>query len=115
VEDAVTAPYIRMISFAACGVTMAARCKEKHAEAIDRLYEVAGQRPKPEKASLRLRLIDEAGKGWLRFPPPPIHAHQRPRLVDDDPDVGLGVCRKRNQEPDRRAVANMEQPRAIRK
>lgn len=36
-EDAVTAPYIRMISFAACGVTMAARCKEKHAEAIDRV------------------------------------------------------------------------------
>jgi hypothetical protein len=47
--------------------------REKHADAIDRMYEVAGLNLKTateaEKASLRLRLIDEARKGGMRFPP----------------------------------------------
>jgi hypothetical protein len=46
--------------------------EEKHAEAIDRMYEVAGLNLKTateaEKASLRLRLIDEARKRGMRFP-----------------------------------------------
>ena len=46
--------------------------QEKHADAIDRMYEVAGLNLKTateaEKASLRLRLIDEARKGGMRFP-----------------------------------------------
>jgi hypothetical protein len=45
---------------------------EKHADAIDRMYEVAGLNlktaPEAEKASLRLRLMDEARKGGMRFP-----------------------------------------------
>jgi hypothetical protein len=46
--------------------------QEKHADAIDRMYEVAGLNLKTateaEKTSLRLRLIDEARKGGMRFP-----------------------------------------------
>jgi hypothetical protein len=46
--------------------------QEKHADAIHRMYEVAGLNLKTateaEKASLRLRLIDEARKGGMRFP-----------------------------------------------
>jgi hypothetical protein len=46
--------------------------QEKHANAIDRMYEVAGLNLKTtteaEKALLRLRLIDEARKGGMRFP-----------------------------------------------
>jgi hypothetical protein len=46
--------------------------QEKHADAIDRMYEVAGLNLKTateaEKASLRLRLIGEARKGGMRFP-----------------------------------------------
>jgi hypothetical protein len=46
--------------------------EEKHASAIDRMYQVAGLNLKTateaEKASLRLRLIDEARKGGMRFP-----------------------------------------------
>jgi hypothetical protein len=46
--------------------------QEKHANAIDRMYEVAGLNVKTateaEKASLRLRLIADARKGGMRFP-----------------------------------------------
>jgi hypothetical protein len=46
--------------------------QEKHADAIDRMYVVAGLNPKAateaQKASLRLRLIDQARKGGMRFP-----------------------------------------------
>jgi len=46
--------------------------QEKHADAVDRMYEAAGLTLKTvseaEKASLRLRLIDEARKGGMRFP-----------------------------------------------
>ena len=46
--------------------------QEKHANAVDRMYEAAGLNLKTatevEKASLRLRLIDEARKGGMRFP-----------------------------------------------
>jgi hypothetical protein len=60
-----------MISFAACGVMMAAHCN-KRADAIDRMYEMAGLELKTdteaEKASLRLLLIDEARKAGMRFP-----------------------------------------------
>jgi hypothetical protein len=46
--------------------------QERHAEAVDRMYEAAGLNLKTaseaEKASLRLRLIDEARKGGMRFP-----------------------------------------------
>jgi hypothetical protein len=46
--------------------------QEKHADAIDRMYEVAGLNLKTatevEKASLRLRLVAEARKGGMRFP-----------------------------------------------
>jgi hypothetical protein len=46
--------------------------RENHADAVDRMYEVAGLKPKTatetEKASLLLRLIDEARKGGMRFP-----------------------------------------------
>ena len=46
--------------------------QEKHADAIDRMYEVAGLNLKTateaEKASLRLHLIDEPRKGGMRFP-----------------------------------------------
>jgi hypothetical protein len=45
---------------------------ERHADAIDRMYEVAGLNLKTateaEKASLRLHLIDKARKGGMRFP-----------------------------------------------
>ena len=46
--------------------------QEKHADAIHRMYEAAGMNPQTategEKASLRLRLIDEARRGGMRFP-----------------------------------------------
>jgi hypothetical protein len=46
--------------------------QEKHADAIHRMYEVAGLNLKlateAEKASLRLRLVAEARKGGMRFP-----------------------------------------------
>jgi hypothetical protein len=46
--------------------------QEKHTDAVDRMYEAAGLNLKTateaEKASLRLRLIDEARKGGMRFP-----------------------------------------------
>ncbi len=46
--------------------------QEKHADAIHRMYEVAGLNLKTateaEKTSLRLRLIAEARKGGMRFP-----------------------------------------------
>jgi hypothetical protein len=46
--------------------------QEKHADAINRMYGAAGLNLKTateaEKASLRLRLIDEARKGGMRFP-----------------------------------------------
>jgi hypothetical protein len=44
----------------------------KHADAIHRMYEAAGVNLKTatedEKASLRMRLMDEARKGGMRFP-----------------------------------------------
>jgi len=46
--------------------------QEKQANAIHRMYEVAGLNLKTateaEKASLRLRLVAEARKGGMRFP-----------------------------------------------
>jgi hypothetical protein len=46
--------------------------QEKHADAIDRMYAVAGLNLKTateaEKALLRLHLIAEARKGGMRFP-----------------------------------------------
>jgi hypothetical protein len=46
--------------------------QEKHADAIHRMYEAAGvdltTATEAEKASLRLRLMDEARKGGMRFP-----------------------------------------------
>jgi hypothetical protein len=46
--------------------------QEKHADAIHRMYEVAGVDPKTatdsEKAALRMRLMNEARKGGMRFP-----------------------------------------------
>jgi hypothetical protein len=46
--------------------------REKHADAIARMYEVAGLNPKTateaETASLRLRLMAEARKSGMRFP-----------------------------------------------
>jgi hypothetical protein len=46
--------------------------EERHADAIHRMYEAAGVNPKTaaeaEKASLRLRLMDEARKGGMRLP-----------------------------------------------
>jgi biotin carboxylase len=46
--------------------------RERHADAIHRMYEVAGLNLKTateaEKASLRLRLINEARKRGMRFP-----------------------------------------------
>ena len=46
--------------------------QEKHADAIHRMYEVAGLNLKTateaEKASLRLRLVAEARMGGMRFP-----------------------------------------------
>jgi hypothetical protein len=46
--------------------------QEKHADAIHRMYEVAGLNLKTateaEKASLRQRVIDEAKKGGMRLP-----------------------------------------------
>jgi len=46
--------------------------QEKHADAIHRMYEAAGVNLKTatevEKASLRMRLMDEARKGGMRFP-----------------------------------------------
>ena len=46
--------------------------QEKHADAIHRMYEAAGVNLKTatedEKASLRMRLVDEARKGGMRFP-----------------------------------------------
>ena len=46
--------------------------QQKHADAIHRMYDVAGLNLKTateaEKASLRLRLIADARKGGMRFP-----------------------------------------------
>jgi pyrroloquinoline quinone (PQQ) biosynthesis protein C len=46
--------------------------QEKHADVVHRMYEAAGINLKTatenEKASLRMRLIDEARKGGMRFP-----------------------------------------------
>jgi hypothetical protein len=46
--------------------------QEKHADAIHRMYEVAGLNlntaTEAEKTSLRLRLVAEARKGGMRFP-----------------------------------------------
>jgi hypothetical protein len=46
--------------------------QERHADAIHRMYEAAGVNPmtatEGEKASLRMRLMDEARKGGMRFP-----------------------------------------------
>jgi trehalose/maltose hydrolase-like predicted phosphorylase len=46
--------------------------QEKHTDAIHRMYEVAGVNLKTatesEKAALRIRLMDEARKGGMRFP-----------------------------------------------
>jgi hypothetical protein len=46
--------------------------QEKHADAMDRMYELAGLNLKiateAEKASLRLRLMAEARKDGMRFP-----------------------------------------------
>jgi hypothetical protein len=46
--------------------------EERHADAIHRMYEAAGVNPRTaaeaEKASLRLRLMDEARKGGMRLP-----------------------------------------------
>ena len=46
--------------------------QEKHVDAIHRMYEAAGVNLKTateaEKTSLRLRLMDEARKGGMRFP-----------------------------------------------
>jgi hypothetical protein len=46
--------------------------QEKHADAVDRMYQAAGLNLKTategEKASLRIRLMDEARKGGMRFP-----------------------------------------------
>jgi hypothetical protein len=46
--------------------------QEKHADAIHRLYEAGGVNLRTasegEKASLRMRLMDEARKGGMRFP-----------------------------------------------
>jgi len=46
--------------------------QEKHADAIHRMYEAAGVNLKTategEKTSLRMRLVDEARKGGMRFP-----------------------------------------------
>ena len=46
--------------------------QEKHADALHRMYEAAGVNPNTaterEKASLRMRLMDEARKGGMRFP-----------------------------------------------
>jgi len=46
--------------------------QEKHADAIHRMYEAAGVNLKTAsegaKASLRMRLIDEARRGGMRFP-----------------------------------------------
>lgn len=49
-----------------------AALQERHADAIHRMYEAAGVNLKTatesEKAALRMRLIDEARKGGMRFP-----------------------------------------------
>jgi hypothetical protein len=46
--------------------------QERHADAIHRMYEAAGVNLRTategQKASLRLRLMDEARKGGMRFP-----------------------------------------------
>ncbi len=46
--------------------------QERHADAIHRMYEAAGVNLKTatesEKAALRMRLVDEARKGGMRFP-----------------------------------------------
>jgi hypothetical protein len=46
--------------------------QERHADAIDRMYEAAGLNlttaTEAEKASLRLRLIAEARKAGMKFP-----------------------------------------------
>lgn len=46
--------------------------QERHADAIDRMYEAAGMNLKTasdsEKAALRMRLMDEARRAGMRFP-----------------------------------------------
>jgi hypothetical protein len=46
--------------------------REKHTVAVDRMYKAAGVNPRTateaEKASLRMRLMDEARKAGMRFP-----------------------------------------------
>jgi len=64
--DMTAAQFLRLQSYD-CGAL-----QEKHAEAIYRMYEAAGMDLKTategEKAALRLRLMDEARKGGMRFP-----------------------------------------------
>jgi hypothetical protein len=63
----ITAAQFRGMRKADCGAL-----HEKHADAIHRMYEAAGVNLKmatdAEKASLRLRLMDEARRGGMRFP-----------------------------------------------
>ena len=50
--------------------------QEKHADAIHRMYTAAGMNLKTategEKASLRMRLVDQARKGGMRLPAEPL-------------------------------------------
>ncbi|HKD30129.1 MAG TPA: hypothetical protein VKC66_29965 [Xanthobacteraceae bacterium] len=63
----ITAPHFHRMRGDDCGAL-----QQKHSDAIDRMYEAAGLNLKTategEKASLRLRLMDEARKGGMRFP-----------------------------------------------
>jgi hypothetical protein len=63
----VTAAQFRQMRRDDCSVL-----REKHTDAIHRMYETAGVNPRTategEKASLRTRLMDEARKGGMRFP-----------------------------------------------
>jgi hypothetical protein len=65
-------PTSRPISFSACGRMTTAQCKKSTPTLFIDMYEVAGLNLKTaaeaEKASLRLRLINEARKGGMRFP-----------------------------------------------
>ena len=63
----ITAAQFRRMQSDDCGAL-----QEKHADAIHRMYEAAGVNLKTatdgEKASLQVRLMDEARKGGMRFP-----------------------------------------------
>jgi hypothetical protein len=63
----ITAAQFRRMQKHDCGAL-----QEKHADAIHRMYEAAGVNPNTatdgEKASLQVRLMDEARKGGMRFP-----------------------------------------------